>query len=667
MPTQFHGLDDLSKGKIWLIPRNQRGYSWGATQINELFSDLELLLQNKHHFLGPIITTRVEENSFYDSKSQHTHRYTVEDGQQRLTTFIILIHNLKVRFEEIDPSRFQEEIIELNKILFYQTQSGETKHRYENENPQLNSFFTNLVGNNNPNPTNSSQQKLTEAMALGRQKFKDLEENELNDFKRLLIDCSKFQFIDLSSESVDRYIVFETINSRGLPLTQFDAIKNYSLLIWSRDNSDPSRQHLSNLNIENEWFDAIMQLDRFNVSDRNNENTFINDVFNMFFSANETIDNTHKAFVKLFSGLLQNSNPDLEDQFRRFIGLWKPLAQSFGFVHVPPKQKSKRQAETDYVSNGPLASNTSYQLLTKRDNMGLRDITRMLLTICHRVLDQNHFEEICRFTEIFTFRIYAVQKTRVDAYKIKFIQISNFVLHAHHQNYTSHDICEKVKQHLCFMLDGDKYSASLQDCIETLLNERSKKYYYAKYDKGWKHLYYFLYEYENYLAPTNTPIVDFEESKTDIMQTIEHILPQTFYNEAAWHYWDKDEGLNAMHRLGNLALTVNNSSLAAKGILLKIHDPNAEHDYSRQRATLQESRISNYVDNNNEWTNQSIRNRASDLAAFFIERWKLPCCSDNGQFEFGEIYNNRTKIVNYTECTNSEEINVDEFDETNEE
>ena len=133
MPTQFHGLDDLSKGKIWLIPKNQRGYSWGSTQINELFSDLELLLRNKHHFLGPIITTRVEENSFYDSRSQHTHLYTIEDGQQRLTTFLIMIHNLKLRFEEIDPNRFQEEIIDLNKILFYQTQIEKVKTKKQSQ------------------------------------------------------------------------------------------------------------------------------------------------------------------------------------------------------------------------------------------------------------------------------------------------------------------------------------------------------------------------------------------------------------------------------------------------------------------------------------------------------------------------------------------------------
>jgi len=40
-------------GRTYVIPKNQRGYSWTSKEINDLFSDLELM-GDKSHYLGDL-------------------------------------------------------------------------------------------------------------------------------------------------------------------------------------------------------------------------------------------------------------------------------------------------------------------------------------------------------------------------------------------------------------------------------------------------------------------------------------------------------------------------------------------------------------------------------------------------------------------------------------
>ncbi|MGX4893679.1 DUF262 domain-containing protein [Enterobacter roggenkampii] len=87
-------------GRTYVIPKNQRGYSWTSKEINDLFSDLELM-GDKSHYLGTVICTR--DVSFIDGISRRpTFKYILEDGQQRLTTFLILINEIRKQFLEMD-------------------------------------------------------------------------------------------------------------------------------------------------------------------------------------------------------------------------------------------------------------------------------------------------------------------------------------------------------------------------------------------------------------------------------------------------------------------------------------------------------------------------------------------------------------------------------------
>jgi len=93
--TELISFKELVKDKFFKIPDYQRGYTWEEKQIEDLLKDIEHILLKEHkHYTGTIVIAKTDESETYD----------IVDGQQRLTTLIILmqvIHNLF-------PSKFSE-------------------------------------------------------------------------------------------------------------------------------------------------------------------------------------------------------------------------------------------------------------------------------------------------------------------------------------------------------------------------------------------------------------------------------------------------------------------------------------------------------------------------------------------------------------------------------
>ena len=90
-------LQDLFNKKIFRIPDYQRGYSWSTQQLEEFWSDVINLLPNKEHYTGMISLKKLDREyttNWNDEKwlldNWGFDAYHIVDGQQRLTTFIIL-------------------------------------------------------------------------------------------------------------------------------------------------------------------------------------------------------------------------------------------------------------------------------------------------------------------------------------------------------------------------------------------------------------------------------------------------------------------------------------------------------------------------------------------------------------------------------------------------
>ena len=81
---------------MFVIPEYQRGYSWNIVQCDKLWQDIEDFIDSgleDPYFFGTIIVDC--------SDADHSGSFSLIDGQQRTTTFLLLLKALQLRLENV--------------------------------------------------------------------------------------------------------------------------------------------------------------------------------------------------------------------------------------------------------------------------------------------------------------------------------------------------------------------------------------------------------------------------------------------------------------------------------------------------------------------------------------------------------------------------------------
>lgn len=94
----------FSEVNLYKVPKFQRSYSWDGENVSQLCQDIELLY-NAHekdrdlpdHFLGGIVCVKVPNQSKLDTKAI----YQLVDGQQRLTTLVLIVSRMIALLEDL--------------------------------------------------------------------------------------------------------------------------------------------------------------------------------------------------------------------------------------------------------------------------------------------------------------------------------------------------------------------------------------------------------------------------------------------------------------------------------------------------------------------------------------------------------------------------------------
>ena len=95
---EHKSIDNLFKDRIFRIPDYQRGYAWQHSHLAAFWEDLINLPENTFHYTGVLTLKEIStENIAQDSKEfwlidDHSYKvYEIVDGQQRLTTIVVLL------------------------------------------------------------------------------------------------------------------------------------------------------------------------------------------------------------------------------------------------------------------------------------------------------------------------------------------------------------------------------------------------------------------------------------------------------------------------------------------------------------------------------------------------------------------------------------------------
>lgn len=622
-------LKDLLRTNCFIIPANQRAYSWRKNHAQALLDDLEFLEDTSSHYCGPIIVTPADPKHVRDDRSHdHIARYILEDGQQRLTTCLLLIKILLERYKELGLE-VDDNARDLSRYLSYHDQSS--RLRISNENKDLDQYLRFLVcGDSEPRKRTSAMRAMDEVWKHFRSHVKPMSSDRLRDLTRQLTSQAKFMLVDLGEDDIDRYLAFDAINSRGLSLSEFDKIKNYCALLSCR------RDGLT-FAAETQWYLSLVELEKYDVSSRAWETTFIAEAYSVFFDSKTGQESVHAAFVKRFNLLLREDKKALQDELSGFVTDWIECAKAFAFV-----ASDKRQTVAPAA-----ATSTAFRYLTCIDYMGMPAIMRPVLCAGFLRFNKAEFETVCRWSEIYTFRVYGFVPRRVDQGKKEINRLAHEILQL---GLTA----EKVGQRLCSWMDTLCPAAT----AFKFLSDGEAKYSYDRRVRGWSHCYYFLYQYELSESPAGTEPVPWVAKVAERKESIEHIMPQTRSATGWWesHWPDAGEAEKFKHRFGNLVLSNGNEILGRKEFRLKLEDPTADYFYRHADATCSEKRIESFTDGSN-WRAEEILRREASMIRFAMERWSMGCCSENGAYELPVIFEGvfddeaeRTIRVSWDDC-----------------
>ncbi|MER9568872.1 DUF262 and DUF1524 domain-containing protein [Mesorhizobium opportunistum] len=224
--SEVNLLKFIRKSPQFVIPIYQRNYSWNEVQCRQLWRDLMLAGSNdgiNAHFIGAIVYV---ERALSTVASQEA--LLVIDGQQRLTTSTLLIAALAKHFEE---NRL-EEILESfsarklkNYYLLNPDESGERHYKLLLSEADRETMLALL--REAPLPAESSTRVL-ENFKL----FQSLIVENANKLEAICKGLSKLVIVEVALDrSQDNpQLIFESMNSTGLELSQADLIRNFILM-----------------------------------------------------------------------------------------------------------------------------------------------------------------------------------------------------------------------------------------------------------------------------------------------------------------------------------------------------------------------------------------------------------------------------------------------------
>ena len=630
---------DICSGRYFTIPENQRGFSWGADQVKDVIADLQLA-NTQSHYMGPLIVSRTEKADFQDDDLTTTVEFILEDGQQRLTTLFIFANEIQKEmvFRAVHPVHAQQ----LESYVFLKHQGK--KLRLQNRQSALQDYLSFILIGTPAPPAERvpAMQALDVVQKEIRSFVSNLSDQELLAWKQRISNSALFVWVDLAEAGVNRYLTFDAINSRGLPLSEFDKIKNFCILVFSVRKITVS-------DVASNWYKALVQLEKYGADSRANEADFIAEIYSAYHNKPVSHRDVHAAFVSKYRALLSNADAALEADICHFIGLWETYARSFGFLCC--RKRSSYYGSVCNLEGG--------KWLDRLDNMDLPTITRPVLAAAHLKFSNTEFADVVRACEIYTFRVHAVIRKRKDANATKIVELANEVLRG------GKDIAHVLRK-ICGWLAT---YAPLARVIADLADGKPK-YAYDQTVSGWAYCYYFLYEYELSVSPAGVAPLPYETNKESVKNQQEHILPQQHRDGGWWeaHWPDRAKAEEFKHRFGNLVLTVNNLALGRKPIGEKLVSPAPTHCYTHSNATNSEKRMSNFTDGS-AWKEMNILKREIELLKFAAERWNLKCSNDNGTIDLPTEFSStgtNSIVVNCEECVDPpEEVNMTEGLESN--
>lgn len=543
----------LQGTKQFVIPIYQRTYSWTKKQCEQLWNDIIKVAKDESipgHFIGSIVYI---EEGIYNVSS--VNQLLVIDGQQRLTTLSLLLNALANSLESRNP---EEEKVK-NKILSYYliNKEEEDEERYK------------LILTQTDKPTFNS---LIDGMDIPKEYSPRIIENyEFFQTKisksglkpeQILIGIQKLFIVDVSLDrNYDNpQLIFESLNSTGLDLSQADLIRNYILM-----GQKPEAQ--KNLYIKY-WYpmETSYGYEYGSYFDR-----FMRDFLTIKTGSIPVMRDVYQEFKKFLNSEIEKGMEAIVSEIKYFSDLYIKMAFA---------DSDDRELDEAFSDIQDLKVEVAYPLSLQIFN-----------DFHNNIISKSDFVEIIRAVESYVFRRVIVgiptnslNKTFANLYKeiIKDNYLESF--------YAALQLKDSYRR---FPTDVE-FRRELK--VKDVYNFRNTKY--------------LLRKLENHGRKEKVNVDDY---------TIEHILPQ---NKKLSSEWKEMLGENAeniqkqyLHTICNLTLTGYNPELSDRPFIEK-----RDMDGGFKDSPIRLNRDLAKLD---QWTESEIIKRGESISELATAIWKF--------------------------------------------
>lgn len=205
--------------KRYVIPVYQRKYDWKYENCRQLYDDLKKIVTDGRdsHFFGSIVSAVVPNGSKIE--------YHIIDGQQRLTTITILLLAIRNLISQgkvtTNGGKLDEQISQRFLISPWADEDDKIKLRPVKSDREA---LKKLFGDEQDYDYSSN-------LTINYQFFYDMVMKEEVPVEELYAAIGKLEIISITLDQGDNaQLIFESLNSTGLALTEGDKIRNYVLM-----------------------------------------------------------------------------------------------------------------------------------------------------------------------------------------------------------------------------------------------------------------------------------------------------------------------------------------------------------------------------------------------------------------------------------------------------
>lgn len=547
--------DILHTGDQYIIPLFQRYYSWQKEHWDRLRKDIWALMEDESkpvHFLGPLVCTPTSH------VPGAIPAYQLIDGQQRLTTLTVLLTAIRDVARSRNLDDLAAEISE--DYLLHKRKQGTDRYKVLPRLGDREALMAMLEG--------QDLERFAESQIHHARKYFErhvehwTRQDTAERLRQVLhTTTSRLALVVVTIEGENPYEIFESLNSKGLPLEESDLIRNFVFM----------RIPLAK---QEEFFDLHWKRfeDMFDATE-DEEKVPMTPFYRDYLMKDGRYSKERATFLD-FKERQKASNSTPEQQVQELLHfasldlmLWRPRS-------VKREELSRLLGQVEGMDIA-----TSYPLLlnlldmNKRNQLSNQELDGCILDLVSFVLRRSICGETTRqFNRWFVEAIAVLGDSPRQ-------NLQKYWLNRRWPDDTA--LAERFVDFPIYRREGQKARVIL----EAIEDSRGHK------------------------------------EKVDLNRlSIEHVMPQTIGNNAAGKSWkamlgDKWDQIHEkyLHCLGNLTLTgynpdLSNASFERKQDLLK--DSHVE--------------LNRYFDRLPAWTDESIRKRTKELAAVIAQLWPRP-------------------------------------------